>query len=108
MCEVILTFPTFPKILLVWAWLRVTSERGEIEFNARLSTHRIMLVGHVVSETVKLCIAARHTNTRNDGISFFKIHSLVILRQRWARELATLEHSVQKRTSLKNILSSAS
>ena len=53
----------------------------------RACTHRIALVGHEVSETVKLCVAAIYTNTRNDGISFFKIPSLVVLTQRWARHV---------------------
>ena len=66
---------------------RDVSEGREIEFNVRLCTHRIGLVGHEVSETVKLCIAAIYTNTRNDGISFFKIPSLVVLTQRWARHV---------------------
>jgi len=47
-------------------------------------THRIGLVGHKVSETVKVCIAAIYTKTRNDSISFFKIPSLVVLTQRLA------------------------
>ena len=53
----------------------------------RLCTHRIGLVGHEVSETVKLYVAAIYTNTRNDGISFVKIPSLVVLTQRWARHV---------------------
>ena len=53
----------------------------------RSCTHRVGLVGHEVSETVKLCVAAIYTNTRNDGISFFKISSLVVLTQRWARHV---------------------
>ena len=59
----------------------------EIEFNVCLCTHGIGLVGHEVSEMVKLCIAAIYTNTRNDGISFFKTPSLVVLTQRWARHV---------------------
>ena len=62
-------------------------EGREIEFNVRACTCRIALVGHEVSETVKLCVAAIYTNTRNDGISFFKIPSLVVLTQRWARHV---------------------
>ena len=53
----------------------------------RSCTHRIALVGHEVSETVKLCVAAIYTNTRNGGISLFKISSLVVLTQRWARHV---------------------
>ena len=66
---------------------RDVREGREIEFNVRACTHRIALVGHEVSETVKLCVAAIYTNTRNDGISFFKIPSLVVLTQRWARHI---------------------
>ena len=64
----------------------VREGRG-IGFNVPACTHRIALVGHEVSETVKLCVAAIYTNTRNDGISFFKIPSLVVLTQRWARHV---------------------
>ena len=53
----------------------------------RACTHRIALVGHEISEMVKLCVAAIYTNTRNDGISFFKIPSLVVLTQQWARHV---------------------
>ena len=67
--------------------IRDVREGREIEFNGRACTHRIALVGHEVSETVKLCVAAIYTNTRNDGISFFKIPSLVVLTQRWARHI---------------------
>ena len=66
---------------------RDVREGREIEFNVRSCTHRIALVGHEVSETVKLCVAAIYTNTRNDGISFFKIPSLVVLTQWWARHV---------------------
>ena len=66
---------------------RDVREGREIEFNVCACTHRIALVGHKVSDTVKLCIAAIYTNTRNDGISFFKIPSLVVLTQRWARHV---------------------
>ena len=66
---------------------RDVREGREIEFNVRSCTHRIVLVGHEVSETVKLCVAAIYTNTRNGGISFFKIPSLVVLTQRWARHV---------------------
>ena len=66
---------------------RDVREGREIEFNVRSCTHRIGLVGHEVSETVKLCVAAIYTNTKNDGISFFKISSLVVLTQRWARHV---------------------
>ena len=66
---------------------RDVREGREIEFNVRACTHRIALVGHEVSETVKLCVAAIYTNTRNNGISFFKIPSLVVLTQRWARHV---------------------
>ena len=66
---------------------RDVREGREIEFNVRACIHRIALVGHEVSETVKLCVAAIYTNTRNDGISFFKIPSLVVLTQRWARHV---------------------
>ena len=66
---------------------RDVREGREIEFNVRECTHRIALVGHEVSETVKLCVAAIYTNTRNGGISFFKIPSLVVLTQRWARHV---------------------
>ena len=66
---------------------RDVREGREIEFNVRSCTHRIALVGHEVSETVKLCVAAIYTNTRNGVISFFKIPSLVVLTQRWARHV---------------------
>ena len=66
---------------------RDVREGREIEFNVRSCTHRIGFVGNEVSETVKLCVAAIYTNTRNDGISFFKISSLVVLTQRWARHV---------------------
>jgi len=66
---------------------RDVTEGREIEFNVRACTHRIALVGHKVSETVKLCVAAIYTNPRNDGINFFKIPSLVVLTQRWARHV---------------------
>ena len=66
---------------------RDVREGREIEFNVRSCTHRIGLVGHEVSETVKLCVAGVYTNTRNDGISFFKILSLVVQTQRWARHV---------------------
>ena len=66
---------------------RDVREGREIEFNVRACTHRIALVGHEVSETVKLCVAAIYTNTRNDGVSFFKIPSLVVLTQRWAKHV---------------------
>ena len=66
---------------------RDVREGREIEFNVHACTHKIALVCHEVSETVKLCVAAIYTNTRNDGISFFKIPSLVVLTQRWARHV---------------------
>ena len=66
---------------------RDVREGRESELNVRACTYRIALVGHEVSETVKLCVAAIYTNTRNDGISFFKIPSLVVLTQRWARHV---------------------
>ena len=62
----------------------------EIEFNVRSCTHGIGLVGHEVSEMVKLCVAAIYTNTRNDGISFFKIPSLVVLTQWLGRHDVTV------------------
>ena len=66
---------------------RDVREGREIGFNVPACTHRIAPVGHEVSETVKLCVAAIYTNTTNDGISFFKIPSLVVLTQRWARHV---------------------
>ena len=62
-------------------------EGRKIEFNVHSCTHRIALVGHEASEMVKLCIRAIYTNTRNGDISFFKIPSLVVLTQRWARHV---------------------